>query len=212
MSEQRSNAKAQGCNGARTASLRLCVAPLHACYDSAMKKTVGMMGSSAKPSAEMDELAFRLGKLIAEQGVVLITGATNGMPLASARGAKTAGGEVVGFSPAINKAEHERMGLPLQYHDLILYTGMGSHGRNLLNVRASNALIFAGGSMGALNEFTIAYDEQKIIGVLQGTGGFCDHLNEWMASLAKPGNRATIHYDSDPRALVQKVFTSLSSE
>lgn len=175
-----------------------------------MKRTVGVMGASAKQAPHREELARALGKLIAEQRFVLITGATTGMPFAAACGAHEAGGEVIGFSPAANEQEHRRMGLPVEFHDLIFYTGLGSHGRNLLNVRSSEALFFAGGSMGTLNEFTIAYDENKILGVLEGTGGFCDHMKEWMGVLSKQHSRAVIHYSSDPAELARRVFESIT--
>ncbi len=167
------------------------------------------MGASAIPSAEIEMRAFETGRCIARRGAVLITGATSGLPLAAARGAKDAGGEVIGFSPAINRAEHLRIGYPCEFHDLIIYTGLSAAGRNLLNVRGSHGLIFVGGSMGALNEFTIAYDENKVIGILQRTGGFCDHLEEWMIHLAKPNNRAVIIHADDPEKLVEQVYDAI---
>lgn len=167
------------------------------------------MGSSAAPDPNIEKKAFLIGELIAKEGAILITGATTGLPFAGARGATRAGGEVVGFSPAINAKEHKNSGLPTTDHDILIYTGLTSKGRNLLNVRGSHALVFVGGSMGALNEFTIAYDEQKIIGVLVGSGGFCNHMQDWMQVLAKPGNRAVLHYESDPEKLMSQVFGSI---
>ncbi len=167
------------------------------------------MGSSRIPGAEIEQLAWRTGKCIAQMKAVLITGATTGLPLAAARGAKDENGEVIGFSPASNPEEHHKMGLPVEFHDLIIYTGLSFSGRNLLNVRASNGLIFAGGSMGALNEFTIAYDEQKVIGILKGTGGFCNHLEEWMHHLAKPDNRSVLIYHDNPEMLVRRVYETV---
>jgi uncharacterized protein (TIGR00725 family) len=174
-----------------------------------MKTTIGVMGASSAGDSRIERMAEDVGRLVAQRGVVLITGATTGYPLAAARGASLAGGQVIGFSPAINASEHKRLGLPLDHHDLILYTGLSFKGRNLLNVRASSALLFVGGSMGALNEFTIAYDEAKIIGILEGSGGFCDRLREWLPSLHKPGNRSIIHYASDPAVLLDLVLHSI---
>ena len=37
-------------------------------------------------------------------------------------------------------------------------------------------MIFAGGRSGTLGEFAIAYDEGKVIGLLDGTGGITAHL------------------------------------
>src|SRR5688500_3440164 len=120
-----------------------------------MKLTIGVMGASVIPGPDVRLRAFQLGQSIARCGGVLITGATTGLPLAAAQGATEAGGEVIGFSPAINWTEHVRLGYPTDFHDMIICTGLSSPGRNLLNVRASHGLIFVGGSMGALNEFTI---------------------------------------------------------
>jgi uncharacterized protein (TIGR00725 family) len=176
-----------------------------------MKLTIGVMGSSAIPNAETELLAFKTGQWIAKKGALLITGATTGLPLSAAKGAKVTGGEVIGFSPAPNWLLHKETGYPTEFHDLIVCTGLTSPGRNLLNVRASHGLIFIGGSMGALNEFTIAYDENKIIGILEGTGGFCNHLQEWMLHLAKPHNRSILIYEKSPEYLVQKVVDTVHS-
>jgi uncharacterized protein (TIGR00725 family) len=177
-----------------------------------MKRTVGVMGSSVNKRPEVNEAAVTIGRRIAEKKAVLITGATTGLPFLAAQGAKEAGGEVLGFSPAINREEHEKLGLPLENHDLIIYTGLTFKGRNLLNIRASDGILFIGGSMGTLNEFTIAYDEEKIMGILEGSGGFCDHMRTWMEHLAKPGNRSILHFDSRASELVDAVFRSLSSK
>ena len=39
-------------------------------------------------------------------------------------------------------------------------------------------VLFVAGSIGSLNEFTIAYDEGKIIGCLIGTGGWLMNRSE----------------------------------
>jgi len=167
------------------------------------------MGSSNVLNPDIAAKAEQIGREIATRGAVLITGATTGLPLAAAKGANQCGGEVIGFSPAINWDEHKRIGMPQEHHDLIVCTGLSLKGRNLLNVRACHGILFLGGSMGTLNEFTIAYDEAKIIGILEGSGGFCDHLREWMQYLSKPQNQAIIHYNADPVQLVDDVFASI---
>jgi uncharacterized protein (TIGR00725 family) len=176
-----------------------------------MKLTIGFMGASAIPDQRIEALAKQTGESIARSGAVLVTGATTGLPLAAARGAKAAGGEVIGFSPAPDFLQHKQSGYPVEAHDLIICTGLSSHGRNLLNVRASHGILFVGGSMGAFNEFTIAYDEHKVIGILVGSGGFCDHLQEWMLHLAKPSNRAALIYHQDPEILVMEVWKAIQA-
>jgi len=168
------------------------------------------MGSSSVSDPEILTKASDIGRLIAGRDAILITGATTGAPFAAAQGAKRAGGQVIGFSPAANLNEHRSKGLPQTDHDFIVFTGFGSVARNILNVRASDALIFISGSMGALNEFTIAYDEEKIIGILENSGGFCDRM-DWLKHLSKPTRQADIHCDSDPSELLRKIFDSLAN-
>ena len=52
-------------------------------------------------------------------------------------------------------------------------------------MRTTDTVIIFGGGIGTLNEFTIAYDEGKLIGVLEGTGGVADRVNELAALSGK---------------------------
>ena len=64
-------------------------------------------------------------------------------------------------------------------------------------------MAIVGGRSGTLGEFAIAYDEGKIIAVLQGTGGIADHLPEVLKVIDKETG-AEIVYETDPAALVEK--------
>ncbi len=85
---------------------------------------------------------------------------------------------------------------------------MGKKGRNAVFVHSCDAMIFIGGGMGTLNEFTIAFDEGKVIGVLENSGGLSSEL-EKLASFG--GNRqgkklGVIVKDADAEKLVDKVL------
>ena len=70
------------------------------------------------------EKAKQLGKEIIAHNAVLVTGATTGFPLWAAIGAKEADGFSIGLSPAFSEREHvEGDHLPLDYMDIIIYTG-----------------------------------------------------------------------------------------
>jgi hypothetical protein len=47
-------------------------------------------------------------------------------------------------------------------------------------------VLIIGGATGTLNEFTIAYDEGKIIGVLEGSGGVADYIQKIIEICKKP--------------------------
>lgn len=157
------------------------------------------------------EKTKELGRQIVEQGGVLVTGATTGVPYWAAIGAKDAGGISIGFSPAASEQAHiKTYHLPIDYFDLIVYTGFNYAGRNLILTRASDAIIIVCGRLGTLNEFTIAFEDQKPIGILTGTGGEADQIKDIVAK----GNRGSgkIVYDDDPAELVRKVMKFIEKE
>ena len=139
-----------------------------------MKTKIGVMGS-AEDHPDVREKAEALGHAIAAQDAIVLTGATTGLIYAVGKAARDAGTTHIGISPAENASEHvERYQLPLDACDAIIYTGFGLKGRNVVLVRSCDVAIFIAGSVGSLNEFTIAYDEGKVIGCLTGTGGVAD--------------------------------------
>lgn len=157
------------------------------------------------------EKAKALGREIVEQGGVLVTGATTGAPYWAAIGAKDAGGFVIGVSPASSEIEHvKKYRLPIDYHDIIIHTGFGYSGRNLLLTRSADAVLIVCGRMGTLNEFTIAFEDEKIIGVLTGTGGMADEIQE----LLKKAHRGMgkVIFDADPQTLVKKIIEIVKRE
>lgn len=154
-------------------------------------------------------LACEVGRQIVKQGAILTTGATTGIPYEAARGAKAEGGLVIGFSPAGSPREHvKKYRLPLTFTDVIIYTGFGYAGRNLLLTRGSDAVITICGRMGTLNEFTIAFEDQKIIGVLRESGGTADEIPHILETTHK-NIKAHVIYDHDPAKLVQKVLETV---
>ncbi|HYC83102.1 MAG TPA: hypothetical protein VEB60_00945 [Candidatus Paceibacterota bacterium] len=151
------------------------------------------------------ELAKELGREIARQGGVLVTGATTGFPLWSAMGCKEEGGVSLGLSPAASEREHiDVYKLPVEYQDLIIYTGFGYSGRNLLLTRSSDAVIVGCGRIGTLNEFTVAFEDGKPIGVLQGAWEFDELLQEIIEKGRRPNEN--ILFDENPKNLVARLI------
>ena len=152
-----------------------------------------------------------LGRQIAKQGAIIVTGATTGFPLWSAMGAKEAGGFSIGFSPANTEKEHvEKYNLPIEYMDVIVYTGFGYPGRDLILTRASDAVFFGCGRIGTIHEFTIAFEDQKPIGILEADW----ETDEVIKSIIENGHRPNdrILFDTDPKALVEKVIEMVNKD
>lgn len=170
-------------------------------------------GSEGENARKAYSLARKVGEEIAKQGHILITGATQGVPYEAAKAAKDVGGSNIGFSPAGTEMEHKkkyRLPMSPKVFDHIVFTEAGYAGRNLLMVRSSDATIMIDGRMGTLNEFTAAYEENEIIGVLEDSGGTADLVRR-ILDAAKKGQRKVI-FDSDPIRLVEKVIARIKKE
>jgi len=152
-----------------------------------------------------------VGREIVRQGGVLVTGATKGVPFWGAIGAKEENGFVIGVSPAYSELEHiKKYRLPIENHDIIIYTGFGYSGRNLFLTRSSDAVITSCGRIGTLNEFTIAFEDQKPIGVLTESGGTADMIKKIVEDSHRgPGK---IIYESDPKVLIEKLIELIDKE
>jgi uncharacterized protein (TIGR00725 family) len=169
---------------------------------------VGVMGSandtlSDGVAAEVRAKSVALGQAIAQaDDLVLLTGATTGLPYLVGRAAHEAGALHIGISPGASARDHTTTyGLPTDACDVLIYTGFGLKGRNVVLVRSCDIVLFIGGSMGSLNEFTIAYDEGRIIGCLTGTGGVADSAAQLMQMFPKR-TAARVFFDDDPARLI----------
>ncbi len=171
-----------------------------------LKCKIGISGAAETGHCAIDavEKAEAFGREVARAGLVLVTGATTGIPYWAAKGAKEENGLVIGLSPAASEAAHlKAYHLPVDYHDVLVYTGFDYSGRNLLLTRSVDGMAIICGRIGTLNEFTIAFESQKPLAVLTGTGGTADMVDEIIQNSHRgPGK---VVYDSDPKRLLAKL-------
>ena len=183
-----------------------------------MKIKVGVMGSAGdtlpavagEPAVtSVREKAAALGGAIAARGLILLTGATTGLPYLVGKAAQGAGGFHVGISPAGSSREHiTTYNLPTDNCDLLIYTGFGLKGRNVVLVRSCDIVLFICGSIGTLNEFTIAHDEGRVIGCLTGTGGVADEAARLLQIFPKKAG-ALLFREDDPVRLLDGCLDAL---
>ncbi len=174
---------------------------------------LGVSGAAETGHCGIDayEKGVELGREIARQNAVTINGATTGFPLWTVMGAKEMKGYTIGFSPANSEKEHiEQYNLPVEYLDLIVYTGFGYPGRDLIFTRSADAILFGCGRIGTIHEFTIAFEDQKPIGILEADW----ETDEELKYILEKGHRANdrIIFDSDPKALVQRVIEMVNQD
>lgn len=109
---------------------------------------IGVIGAG-ECSATAASVAYEVGKCIARNRAVLVCGGLGGVMEHAARGAHDEGGLTVGILPGFETSDAN------PYIDIALPTGL-SHARNILVVRASQAVIAVEGSYGTLSEIAIA--------------------------------------------------------
>jgi len=157
------------------------------------------------------EISKELGREIAKQKCVLITGATTGVPYFVAQGFKEVGGLSIGFSPAASERAHlKTYRLPIDVFDIMIYTGADYVGRNMIMTKSADGVIIVCGRMGTLHEFATAFEIQKPIGVLEDTGGTADKIR-LIATGPYRGVRKII-YERDPKLLVVKLLERIRQE
>jgi len=179
----------------------------HIKYHRKTRYKICISGAAETGHCSMDTLqkAEELGREIAKQNIVLLTGATTGTPYWAAKGAKSAGGLVIGFSPASSEAAHVKTyRLPIDYHDDIVFTGFEYSGRNWILTRSADAVIIICGRIGTLNEYTAAFEDNKPIGVLETTGGTADYIRDILEKSYR-GFRKTV-FSPDPKELLKLVM------
>lgn len=121
-------------------------------------KIIGVIGAG-KADNELIKLAEDVGRLLAKEGSIIVTGGLGGVMEATCRGAFIEGGITVGILPTFQKEDAN------PYVKIPIPTGMGEM-RNVLIVRASDVLIAIGGGYGTLSEIAFALKMgKKVIGL-----------------------------------------------
>jgi len=178
-----------------------------------MRYKIGVMGS-AKRSRDLPELLIKaaeiVGRKIAKESCILVTGACMGVPDIAAKTASKAGGLVLGYSPAKDLKGHIEP--PISYptpdeNGMLIFTGYGKIGRNVLSIFECDGVLFVGGGIGTLNEFSIAYHEGKVIGILEGVGGIAEKILKEAKDFKETG--AVVVKDKNPEKLVEKIIKEI---
>ncbi len=112
------------------------------------RRLIAVCGES-DPQTSLADLAFAVGKGIAERGAVLVCGGLTGVMEHAARGAQAAGGTTVGLLPGDDPREAN------PYIEIAIATGLG-HGRNAVIALTADGVIAIGGGLGTLSEIALA--------------------------------------------------------
>ena len=117
------------------------------------KPVIAVVGAG-KCSKKLRDMAAEVGKYVAEHGGVIVCGGMGGIMEGAARGAKEAGGTTIGILPSDKKEDAN------EYIDIVIPSGFGE-ARNLLVIRAADAVIAFPGKFGTLSEMAFALQGGK---------------------------------------------------
>ncbi|RKX59919.1 MAG: TIGR00725 family protein [Thermodesulfobacteriota bacterium] len=148
-------------------------------------KRIAIIGAGITDE-ETYELAYKVGKLLAQQGAIIYTGGLGGVMEAASKGAIEAGGITVGILPGSNAKDAN------PYIKIPILTDMG-HARNIILVRSAEIVVAVSGGYGTLSEIAIALKMWKpVIG-----------LKTWE-------NISGVYYVNSPEEALEKIVELLS--
>lgn len=131
---------------------------------------------SREATPEQLASAEAVGAELGRRGCTLVCGGLGGVMEAAARGVRRGRGDaelpiVLGILPG------EAAGEANDFCDLVVPSGLGL-ARNVLVVRAADAVILVGGGSGTLSEAALAWQLGKPVLALRGSGGWADALSD----------------------------------
>ena len=131
-------------------------------------KQVVVIGASDDNSF-IDE-AYKIGRYIASNGWVLISGGRGGIMESASRGAYEENGIVIGIIPDSNSD------CANEYCNIVIPTGIG-YARNMINVLSGDVIIAIGGKSGTLSELAYAWQFGKPIILCKFAHGWSENLS-----------------------------------
>lgn len=186
-----------------------------------MKYKIGVFGSALeKNDQKIVDKARELGKALSNRDVIVINGACKGLPYEVAYSIAKTGKEVWGFSPEVDFENQKKFTpnqdfsiysklfyIPKNYEFVEINMARKKY-RNISSTASCDAGIIISGRWGTMNKFTNLYDMGKIIGILTGTGGVADEIENLSKKISKKTG-ATLIFDNNPKELVKKIIDVL---
>ena len=118
-----------------------------------MSPVIAVIGAG-ECDAETGERAREVGRRLAEAGSLVLNGGLGGVMEAASRGAREAGGLVLGILPGADRAAAN------EWVSLAVATGMGD-ARNAIIANTADAFVAVGGAYGTLSEVAFALSRGK---------------------------------------------------
>jgi len=174
-----------------------------------MQRQIGVVGSWEDDLApEIYRIAESVGRLVAERGDIVFTGAGTGVMTAAMRGAKKAGGLTVGLVPAENPADYADMG---DHMDVRIMTGQGELGKMAPLIHSVDGVIAVAGGAGTLVELAMAYISAKPVVLIPVAGHTTAAIEPMLAAGYLDCRQITaFQFADDAEQAVTRLYSRLS--
>jgi len=162
-------------------------------------------GKKGGATTLMNKIAYDLGKELALQDVIVVTGGKDGIMESASKGAKDNGGTTVGVIKGKERFTSNN------YIDIEVLSGATSDGLDeQLIIQMADGVIGVGGGAGTLQEYVLAYRNNKPIVILENTGGWSDILAQF--PYLDERERVEIITVQDSKKAVEKILKKLKSK
>ncbi len=135
---------------------------------------IGVIGYSGnvneEPVKSLKNICEEVGKSIAKNGYVLVSGGRDGIMELVSKAAKQEGGQVIGVLPGLESGN--------DHLTFALNTGMDFSMRSILMMYNVDVVISIGGKSGTALELFAAYSRSIPIFLLRGSGGWTDRITK----------------------------------
>jgi len=138
-----------------------------------MKNLISICGSDGddeRLASHALDVAYNIGRLVAQRDGVIVCGGHSGVMESACRGAKEEGGITLGILPYGKDEANPCV-------DIAIPTNIGNV-RNYLVSSVGDVTIAVGGRWGTLNEIAFRMISRKPLILVKGTGGVVDDLIE----------------------------------
>ena len=117
------------------------------------KKIISVIGGHTC-KGEVEQIAHKIGKIVARVGAILICGGLGGVMKAACQGVKSENGLTVGIITSYDKRDAN------EYCDIVIPSGLND-ARNVLVVQAGDIIVALPGEYGTLSEIAFALRFKK---------------------------------------------------
>jgi uncharacterized protein (TIGR00725 family) len=154
------------------------------------------------PKDSVYEQAFLIGRLLAENNCIVVTGGKSGIMSTAAEGAKS-----VADSITVGVVKGKYRFTANEFIDVELVSGAMADGLDEYQIiTMCDGVILLGGGAGTLEEIAISYRQEKPMVALRGTGGWADKLANTYLDERK---RILIESAETPEQAVKKLLNTI---